>query len=309
VDLSSSRVVESAPVGRGLRAVWTPADVGLDFTFTRLEWSALVRLGWAGTFRDVLGVSGSAGDPESLRTQDGFGSEVTLRAGWSNARRYVRSISPEEGGTVSLAAGLSAKELGSDYRLLRARGSVAKYLRLPFTRHAVLALRVAGGAADGSLGTSAPFTLGGPEQPDPLVLLLGTAAGTPDELRGYPVEWLAGTGFALGNVEVRFPILAPERGYSTWPAYLRRIHGVVFADLGGTFDLPGTLPFAGHPFRWDELRLGAGAELRLELALGYAALVDLRLGLAHAFGRPFQGESEEPGVGAVTGYASLGGAF
>ncbi|HYD43202.1 MAG TPA: BamA/TamA family outer membrane protein, partial [Anaeromyxobacter sp.] len=308
VDLSSSRVVEAARVGRGLRAVWTPLDAGVGFTFTRLEWSAVVRLGWNGTFRDVLGVEGTATQPEELRTEDGFGSEVTLRAAWSSARRYVRSISPEEGRTLSLTAGVSAKELGSDYALLRARGAVTQYLRLPFTRHAVLALRVAGGAADGSLGTSAPFALGGPAQPDPASLLLGPAA-SPDQLRGYPLEWLEGTGFALANAELRFPIAAPERGYSTWPVFLRRIHGAVFADLGDAFDLPGTLPFAGHRFRWDELRLGAGAELRLELALGYALLTDLRLGVAHAFGRPFRGEAEEPGVAAVTGYAVLGGSF
>jgi hypothetical protein len=309
VDLSSSRIIESAPVGRGLRAVWTPLDAGIDFTFTRLEWSALVRLGWNGTFRDVLGVTGTADTPEGLRVSDGFGSELTLRAAWSDARRYVRSISPEEGWTANVAAGLSAEALGSDYGLLQARGSLARYLRLPCTRHAVLAVRLAGGAADGSLGTSAPFTLGGPSHPDPLSLLLGSAAGTPDELRGYPVEWLAGTGFALANAELRFPIAAPEHGYSTWPVYLRRIHGAAFADLGDAFDLPGTLPFAGHEFRWDELRLGAGAELRLELSLGYVVLVDLRLGVAHAFGRALQGESQEPGVGAATAYAVLGGAF
>jgi hypothetical protein len=309
LDLSSSRFIERAHAGNGLRAVWTPLDAGLDFTFTRLEWSALVRLGWNGTFRDVLGADGRARTPEALATHDGFGSELTLLASWSDARRYVRSISPEEGRTLTLVGGLSAKELGSDYELLRGRGSLTQYLRVPFTRHTVLALRVAGGAADGSLGTAAPFTLGGPTQLDPLTIVLGGSAPAADQLRGYPVDWLAGTGFALANTELRFPLLAPERGYSTWPVYLRRVHGAVFADLGDTFDLPGTLPFAGHPFRWDDFRLGAGAEFRLELALGYVLVTDLRLGVARAFGRPFRGEDREPGVAALTGYAILGGGF
>ena len=126
---------------------------------------------------------------------------------------------------------------------------------------------------------------------------------------GIPAGWLEGTGFALGNLELRFPLAGPELGHSTWPVFLRRVHGAVFADLGDAFDLQGTLPFAGHPFRWDELRLGAGAELRLELALGYFAVTDLRLGVAHAFGRPFRGEVREPGVGALTVYAILGSAF
>jgi hypothetical protein len=309
LDLSSMRWVASARAGRRLQTVWTPVDVGLDFTFARLESSAFVRVGWDGTFRDVLGAGGRAGEAEQLGRRDGFGSEVTLRASWSDAQRFVRSISPEQGRTLSLAAALAARELGSDYELAAARGAVAQYLRVPFTRHAVLALRVAGGAADGSLGTSAPFTLGGPVQPDVLSYLLGTPQAGTDELRGYPSGWLEGTGFVLGNAELRFPIAAPEWGHSTWPVFLRRIHGAVYGDLGDAFDLPGKLPFAGHPFRWDELRLGAGAELRLELALAYFAVTDLRLGVAHAFGRPFLRESREPGVGAVTGYAILGGAF
>jgi hypothetical protein len=309
VDLLSSRFVASARGGRGLQTVWTPVDAGLDFTFTRLDWSAVVRLGWAGTFRDVLGSAGTARAPEALGLAGGFGSEVTLRASWSDAHRFVRSISPEEGRTLSFAAAVAARELGSDYDLRSARGSLAQYLRLPLTRHGVLALRLAGGAADGSIGTSAPFALGGPIQPDLLSLLLGSPLVSPDELRGYPSGWLEGTGFALGNAELRFPLASPERGHSTWPIFLRRVHGAVFGDLGGTFDVPGTLPFAGHPFRWDELRLGAGAELRLEIALGYFAVTDLRLGVAHAFGRPFLGESQEPGVAAVTAYAILGSAF
>ncbi len=87
------------------------------------------------------------------------------------------------------------------------------------------------------------------------------------------------------------------------------MHGALFADLGDAFDLPGTPAFAGHRFRWDQLRLGAGAELRLELALGYFAVTDLRLGLARAFGRPFRGEGSEPGVEALSAYLRLGSAF
>jgi len=309
VDLVSSRFVASARAGRELQTVWTPVDAGLDFTFTRLGWSAVIRLGWDGTIRKVLGSPGMARLPEQLGRVGGFGSEITLRASWSDAHRFVRSISPEEGRTLSFAYAIADRDLGSDYDLRSARGSLAQYLRLPFTRHGVLALRLGGGAASGSIGTSAPFELGGPLQPDVLSLLLGSPLVSADELRGYPAGWLEGTGFALANVELRFPLAAPERGHSTWPIFLRRVHGAVFGDLGDAFDLRGTLPFAGHPFRWDELRLGAGAELRLELALGYFAVTDLRLGLAHAFGRVFQGESQERGVGALSGYVILGSAF
>ena len=310
VDLLSSRFVGSARAGRRLETIWTPVDAGLDFTFTRLDWAAVLRLGWDGTYRKVLGGStGTARLPEELGRKGGFGSEVTLRASWSDAHRFVRSISPEEGRTLSVAAAVASRDLGSDYDLRSVRGSIAQYLRVPFTRHGVLALRLAGGESSGSIGTSAPFTLGGPLQPDVLSLLLGSPLVSADELRGYPVGWLEGTGFALANAELRFPLASPERGRSTWPIFLRRVHGAVFGDLGDAFDLRGTLPFAGHRFRKDELRLGAGAELRLELALGYFAVTDLRLGLAHAFGRVFRGEAQERGIGALTGYVILGSAF
>jgi hypothetical protein len=312
VDAASSRYVASARAGsRQMQAVWTPLDVGLDFTFTRLEWQGLIRLGWDASYRDVIGVDDQARakEPEQLGRRDGFGSELTLRLAWSDAMRFVHSISPEQGRTVTLAGALAARELGSDYDLALGRGAVAQYLRVPFTRHAVLALRVAGGAANGSVGTTAPFKLGGLVQPDVLSLVLNSPAPGADELRGYPGGWLEGTGFVLANAEVRFPIATPEWGHSTWPVFLRRIHGAVYGDLGDAFDLPGKLPFAGHEFRWDELRLGAGAEVRLELALGYFAVTDLRLGLAHAFGRVFRGEGREDHVSLFTGYAVLGGGF
>ena len=311
VDLASSRTVVSARDGLGLESVWTLADLGLDFTFPRLEWWALVRLGWAGTLRGVRDATSTAHVPEDLGRADAFGSQLTLQATWSDAQRFVRSISAEEGRTLALDGVVASRSLGSDYDLSEGRASLAQYLRVPFTRHAVLALRLAGGAASGSIGNSAPFALGGVAQPDVLPLLLGTEAQLPsaDELRGYPSGWLQGTGFALANAELRFPIASPELGHTTWPVFLRRVHGAVFADLGDAFDLPGTLPFAGHPFRTDELRLGAGLEARLELALGYFAVTDLRLGLGHAFGRVFQGEAREPGVGAVEGWVVLGSAF
>jgi Tol biopolymer transport system component len=167
VDLLSSRFVGSARGGRRLQTIWTPVDAGLDFTFTRLDWSSVVRVGWDGTFRKVLGgAPGTARHSEQLGRLGGFGSEVTLRASWSDAHRFVRSISPEQGRTVTFAGAVASRALGSDYELNRASGAIAQYLRIPFTRHGALALRLAGGAADGSIGTSAPFSLGGAFQPD-----------------------------------------------------------------------------------------------------------------------------------------------
>jgi Tol biopolymer transport system component len=310
LDLSSSRIIDDAPGGQRLEAIWTPLDAGLSFTFTRLGSALELRLGWAGTWYDLLGDGRTAPSSDLIGVAgDGFLSELTFRAAYSDARRFVRSISAEEGRTVTLQARIAAPELGSGFSVARVRAAIEQYARVPWTRHAALALRLSGGIADGSIGGRAPFELGGVAPPDLVSLALFGPASGADELRGYPSDWLAGSGFALANLELRLPLASPRRGYSTWPAFLRRVHGALFADLGDAFDLPGELPFAGHHFDARELRLGAGGELRLELVLGYNLVANVRLGLAHAFGRVFQGESRERGTDAISGYVTIGQAF
>ena len=45
--------------------------------------------------------------------------------------------------------------------------------------------------------------------------------------------------------------------------------------------------YAGADFHWKRLRLGAGAELRLETVFAYWLVTDLRLGVARGLGKPF----------------------
>jgi hypothetical protein len=265
--------------------VWTYADAGLTFTWTRLARALALRLGWAGTRYDSVEPVPPPPAGEPIRFEDGFLSEASASASYSDARRFVHSISPEEGRSVSLRLGLAAPALGSDFDLARARASVAQYLRIPWTRHAVLALRLAGGLAKGTIGGNAPFELGGAGGASIASLLPGAfPSGSPDQLRGYGPGALGGTGFALANAEVRLPILAPGRGRSTWPVFLSRIHGAAFLDVGDAFDRPGELPFAGHGYEWKQLRFGAGAELRADVVLGYYLTTQLRIGVATALG-------------------------
>ncbi|BDG06611.1 BamA/TamA family outer membrane protein [Anaeromyxobacter oryzae] len=309
LDLSSSRILDTAPGGtRGLEAD-TSFAAGLTFTFSRLTSDLALRLGWAGTIYDVLGESRHAPTSDFLGYGDGFLSDLSLGIVYSDARRFVHSISPEEGRTVSLGLAAAGPEVGSDFSVARARAGWSEYLRVPGTRHAVLALHAGGGVAQGSIGGRAPFELGGASTGNPLSLVLGTVAAPSDQLRGYPVNDLRGTGLAIANAELRFPIATPVWGHSTWPVFLRRLHGAAFADLGDAFDLPGELPFAGHAFGADQLRLGAGAELRAEVVLGYWIVTDVRLGVAHAFGRVFAGEVSDPTVGNLSVYLTVGPSF
>ena len=64
---------------------------------------------------------------------------------------------------------------------------------------------------------------------------------------------------------------------------MRRLHGSVFVDAGDAFRVRDE-PFASHPFRWDRLRFGAGAELHLETFLAYYLQADVRIGIARGLG-------------------------
>ncbi len=286
LDLSSRLFLDDSPgLPDRLQRVWQYADLGATFTVTRLARAFAVRVGWSGTgYQSVEPEQPIPPALEPYRFRDGFLSEASLEARYSDARRFVRSISPEEGRTATVALRLAAPEIGSDYALKRARASLAQYLRVPLTRHWVLALRGAGGVADGTIGGRAPFELGGLSEPEAVALLPGAIAAPADQLRGYPRGALGGTGYVLGNVELRFPIADPTRGRSTWPLFLRRAHGAIFLDAGDAFDLPGEIPIAGHRLAADELRFAAGAELRFEVVLGYYLRTDVRIGVARPLG-------------------------
>ena len=61
------------------------------------------------------------------------------------------------------------------------------------------------------------------------------------------------------------------------PLFLRRVHGAAFIDAALVASNPLDM-LEGSRFA------GLGAELRLDVLLGYALTVDIRLGLARGFG-------------------------
>jgi hypothetical protein len=293
LDLFSERFVDGSPgFPARLTAVWTPLSGGATYTVTRVERALALRLGWSATRYDSLTTPGSAeGIPPDYLFSDGLLSEATFAAAYRDGRRYANSVSTEEGRSLSLRFRAASPATGSDYELWRARAAWAEYLRVPGTRHAVLAARLSGALGRGSLGGRPPFSLGGLTQPNVLDLFLLQTFSPSDQLRGYPAGALAGNGVALLNLELRFPLFEPEAGHSTWPLFLRRVNGALFVDAGEAFVAGTERGYAGRGFNWDRLRMGAGAELRLETVIGYWLTTDLRIGLARGLGRPFAGES------------------
>ncbi|HEY6101421.1 MAG TPA: BamA/TamA family outer membrane protein, partial [Anaeromyxobacter sp.] len=321
LDLSSSLSLEGSPgPPYRLQRLWNYADAGATFTWTRLARAVTLRLGWSGTrYQSVrpeaLPFPGFPVPvvPPRLRFDDGFLSDASADLRYTDARRFVHSISPEEGRTASVRLRLADPAIGSDYAVSRARATAAQYVRVPFTRHSVVAVRLAGGVARGSIGLDAPFALGGVAQLDAASLVPGTIVVGADQLRGYPAGALEGTGFVLGNLEVRFPIGAPLLGRSTWPLFLRRVHGALFVDAGDAFDRPGELPFAGHRASAEQLRFSTGAELRLEIVLGYSLRTDLRVGVAQPLGAALgRGRAADRAIGLADDtafYVVLGPSF
>jgi hypothetical protein len=304
LDARSSREVG---VSQGLpyryEEEWTPLAAGATFTFTTLASQFALRAGWIGTrYASLEDSQVSNAVPAELAFRDGFLSAGTLTAGWSNARRFRRSISREEGALAVVDLQFAGRELASDYSTSRARGVVAGFLRVPGTRHVVLATRLAGGVAHGSIGGRAPFRLGGLSLDEAGGVATSAFAGAgSDELRGYATGSLFGSGFLLANLELRFPIARPELGRTTWPLFLRRISGALFFDAGDAFEVGSTPRTADHRLALSTLQYGAGGELRLELFLAYYLPLEVRLGVARGLGN-------HPGA-TTQGYLTAGPVF
>lgn len=312
LDLYSTRYLTGSP-GYPARPVsaWTPLAPGASFTFTRLERQLALRLGWTPTLIESLSpVPPDLGYPPGRLFADGLLSEVALSAAYGDSRRYAHSISAEEGRTLALRLRYASDATGSDYQLWRARLAWNEFTRVPFTRHVVLATRLSGALGHGSLGGSPPFSLGGIPSTDLLALTTLQSFSPSDLLRGYAAGQFAGNGTLSATVELRFPLFSPEAGRSTWPIFLRRVHAAVFADFGEAFVQGTERGYSGPDFHWERLRMGAGAELRLETALAYWLLTDIRLGVARGLGKPLGGvgPAQDP-YAILQWYLTLGPSF
>jgi surface antigen Omp85-like protein/WD40 repeat protein len=236
-------------------------------------------------------------NPLGVATSPGLLAAATLGYSYSDARRFVRSISSEEGQRFSVAFRFSHPGLGSDFSFWQLSTTGSKYFALPFGTdgvpwHHALALRASFGVSDGDLSNRHDFFLGGFQQGDPIRSVISPANAPVRILRGFVGDAFHGTAFALGSAEYRFPIWNVETGAWTLPVYLRRLHGAVFTDLGDAFS------FNRHDF---DLHAGAGAELRAEVVLGWILPADLRFGCARGL--------ERSPLATLDCYAALGGIF
>jgi hypothetical protein len=302
--LSSSRWISSAPELTGVyEEAWTPLRASLLLPFRELYRNLSLSLGWSGTFFRAL-----RPPPGPLPLQDGFRSMVGASAAYDDTRQFVNSISRISGFQASLAGGVTSPALGSDYDFVWGEVAWNGYLRVPWTKQWVMALHLAVGTSQGTFGGQYPFSLGGIPAPDVTSLLLGalgfaTVGAQPDQLRGYPSGVFQGSHLASGTFELRFPIAAPQWGISTWPVFLRRISGAVFLDAGNAW-----VPVDGVPW-WQRIRFGTGAEVDVELVLGFYLPVILRMGVGQGLGRLLAPGNPPDPYAQTQFYVTLGQSF
>jgi hypothetical protein len=268
-------------------------DAGAVRSFRRVRWSQSVLAAYhtSSVATDVWRRGFSPADTSASSEHD-TSNRSGLRGAWTlvTAKRYGYSISPEDG----LAAGITGESFkpafGSDGSGDAVTADLRAYLPLGI-RHGVFAARAAGAVSRGDAGTRRLLLLGG----DNGNLALGRFGDdTISLLRGFDDDVFAGTHVALVNLEARVPLGWPERGWGTWPAFLRAVHGTAFADIGNAWTSGAA---------WSDRKTSLGAELAADVVVGFGLPLTWSVGAAWGH----DGAGQVPDQRRV--YVRLGGSF
>jgi hypothetical protein len=184
---------------------------------------------------------------------------------YGRTRATSAAISPEGGDRVTIGLEGTNSVFGASNQLeqIVIGGDFRKYILMPYSKHHVIALRAAGGAAFGDQLLQGNFVLGGS---------LGESIFTGSStrlftLRGLPLSTFSRDRAWVASAEYRMPLFRLQRGLGTVPVALNSAHLAVFTDVGDAFNNPSFRPL-----------LGIGAELRGDFIIGYHIPVMGRLG-------------------------------
>jgi hypothetical protein len=215
-----------------------------------------------------------------------------IRAAWQSitAHSYGYSISGEGGIAAGATAELVRSGLGSSADATTTTADVRVYLP-GVAAHHVVAVRLGGGASIGDPTVGRTFLLGGPSPGNGVNDL---DAGAFALLRGFAANTFAGSHVALANVEYRWPIARPQRGYGTWPLFLHSIHAAVFADAGHAWT---------RTFQPRAIKSSVGAQLSADLVAGFFAPFTVSGGAAWGH------DGSHRAVDGVTVYFRVGKSF
>lgn len=186
---------------------------------------------------------------------------VGIGFGYSDARSYAHTLGPQNGQSFNLSLRLDHPNLGSAFRSLDLGFNWNGFMKLPWGETPTAYLRLAGGVRTNDRSRINPFVLGGTPQQDLVDAIANDLrVGVTGYLRGYEARSLRGRHFALANLEYRHMLWRLERGVSTLPFYIRRLHLAALVDAGDAWDEDPGL---------DRLAVSTGAALRLDVVLGY----------------------------------------
>jgi hypothetical protein len=216
------------------------------------------------------------GVPRSDFVNAGLG----VRLSYGTVRGQLYGLGPTSGADVSIGLRVDHPNLGASQRALTVSWSGRHHWKLPWGDTPVLATRLNGATRVADLSRGGSFGLGGLPIQDPIAAIIdSTRVGSTGYLRGYPVRAVAGNTFTLVNVEYRHQLATIERGASTLPAYVRRLHAAGLADLGVAYDGEPTL---------DAVKPSLGAALRLDAVVGYYVPATIEVGAARGLVDPGQ---------------------
>ncbi|HLA77243.1 MAG TPA: BamA/TamA family outer membrane protein [Vicinamibacteria bacterium] len=194
---------------------------------------------------------------------------IELAWNLSSVKKYPYSISPLDGSRLRLALLKEDPALGSRVSLAKLYGDARLYARL-FGESDTLALRAGGGATFGRPTFQKSYAVGGIESRS----LFDVAITNHSVLRGYPDDAFTGRSFAHLNLEYRFPLLKPQRGFRSYPVFLRHLHGAAFLDAAHAWT---------RDFAVADVKTAAGVALGADFNLAHGLPFTATAGVAHGF--------------------------
>ena len=206
--------------------------------------------------------------PETDVVVGGIGMSWT----YSDARGYTWTVGPQEGQSFTASVRMDHPSLGSDFHALSLSYRWTAFKKLPFGETTALSIRVAGGLSTTDRRRTGVFVLGGvPDQDVPNAIRNTLRAGSTGYLRGFERRSAFGRQFHLVNLEYRQILFHVEKGLSTLPIYMRRVHFAGLLDAGDAFN---------DGFDLDEFNVAVGGALRFDLVFGYFAPGTFDIGYA-----------------------------
>ena len=267
------------PADTTLREHQIEAGVLFPIRHTRMSHSAL-----ASVLRSVDDVLPTSNTVSRNRT--------AVRAAWATttAHAYGYSISPEDGMAAGTTLEAVRRGLGSTADATTITADGRAYVR-GAGAHQTIAVRVAAGTSTGDPAVARTFLLGGATSDLGVTSFSSSAISL---LRGFPSNSFAGSHAAVINIDYRFPLARPQRGYGTWPLLLHTLHAAVFGDAGRVWT---------DRFDATSTKTSLGAELSANIVAGYVFPFTLTGGVA--WGHDPRGLT----VDRTTAFVRIGKAF